>query len=397
MAVEDYSLDEILTILEDAFDSSVTPEKIYRNDNNKLHLMYKGDSAGLQLINKMVLSLKRRFDPQYCPDSDLSSTARIAGTSFLPAKASLVQITITNTSSADTAMLVAGLYLYPSTTGEIFTFTIDNDVLFAALEAKTYSALSQHTGSFPVDTNASVTVQRSDSAPIDSNLSFSTEENSSYLGYDAETIYEFRKRMLTDANRQDEIVQVENGIKALTNIFECNCVFNPLTEPRTYDGITLATHELLVIITGVATSDIAGVVAKHTVHKTHMVNSGDVVYHMDDIYVGGKYPVYFMKHLTTDYTITVAYNYDSTKLKTSQVEAAYNTLLSKYKNANRHVDAVTEFDIYTRLNEASLANVSVLNVNLLVGGAEVAYVTVPRTRLPRLTSVTYIANDISGS
>ena len=397
MAVEDYSLDEILTILEDAYDDSITPSKLARKDTNKLHLMYKADSAGLQLINKIVLSLRRRLDPQYCPDSDLPSTARIAGTEFLPAKASLVQVTVTNTSSSDSATLYAGVYLYPSATGEVFTFTLDNDVLFAATEAKTYSALSQNTGSFPVDTNSSVAVQREDSSPINANLTFSTEENSVYLGYDAESIYEFRKRMLTDANRQDEITQIENGIKALTNIFECNCVFNPLTEPQVYDGITLGIHELLVIITGVATGQIADVVAKHTVHKTHIVNALDVVYHDDPMYIGGRYPVYFMKHLTKDYSLTVAYNYDSTKLKASQVEAAFNTLLSKYKNANRHVDVVTEFDVYTRLNEASLANVSVLNVNLIVSGTEVPYVAVPKTRLPHLVTVTYVPNDTAGS
>lgn len=397
MAVEDFSLDEILTIIEDAFDGSVAPEKIYRNDNNKLHLMCKADSAGFQLINKMVLSLKRRFDPQYCPDSDLLSTARIAGTEFLPAKASIVQITVANTSSADVATLAAGEYLYYSATGEIFTFTISSDVLFAVSEANTYSALSQNTGSFQVDTNLDVTVQRADSASIDSNLTFSTEENSSYLGYDAETAFEFRKRMLTDANRQDEIAQIENSIKALTNIFECNCVFNPLTEPKTYDGITLATHELLIILTGVVTSGVADVVARHTVHKTHMVNAADVVYHTDDLYVGGKYPVYFMRHLTKDYAMAVSYSYDSTKLKTAQIEAEFNALLSRYKNTNRHEDTITEFDIYTRLGEVPLANVSILNVNLLVGGTEVPYVAVPKTRLPRLVSVAYTASDISGS
>lgn len=396
MAVEDYSLDEILTIIEDAFDSTVSPKKIFRDDNNKMHLMYKGDAAGLQLINKMVLSLKRRFDPQYCPDSDLPSTARMAGTKFLPAKASLVQITVSNTSNVEDVVLAAGVYLYPSATGEIFTFTIGTDTLLSATEARAYSAVSQNTGSFPVSTNTTVMVKREDSATIDSNLVFSTEENSSYLGYAAETIYEFRKRMLTDANRQDEIVQIENDIKALTNIFECNCVFNALTEPKDYDGITLGTHELLVVITGSANDELADVVAKHTVHKTHIVDPLNVVYHNDDMYVGGRYPVYFMHHLTTDYELIVSYNYDSTKLKTAQIEAAFNTLLARYKNTNRHVDTVTEYDVYSRLNEALLANVSILNVNLLVGGVEVPYVSVPKTRLPRLTTVTYAHNDVVG-
>ena len=110
--MEDLSIDEITTVIEDAFDASISPKRMQRVDDNKLHLIFKADSAGYQKINKAVLSLKQRLDPELCDDADLPMTAKIVGTEFVQGKASMLTITAVNTSTVDGATLVAGTYQY---------------------------------------------------------------------------------------------------------------------------------------------------------------------------------------------------------------------------------------------------------------------------------------------
>lgn len=394
--MEDLSIDEIVTVIEDAYDASISPKRMQRVDDNKLHLIFKADSAGYQKINKAVLSLKQRLDPELCDDADLPMTAKIVGTEFIQGKSSMLTISAVNISTVDNATLRAGTYQYESSSGEVFSFSFVIDVLLSPLETREFKAASANIGAFPVSANGSIALTRTDGATIDSNISFSCDDNTTYIGYTAESALEFRQRMTTDAQRQDEVNEIEADIKALQTIFECNCVFNPLNSTAVYDGITLNPKELLIIITGVPTDEIAGIVAARSCYATHMVLGTDVVYFYNTLYIGGKYPVYFKYHDTYEYSITVNYSYDSNKLKFAQVEAAFDIVLGRYKTTNRHVDTITPFDIENALSAVALANVKVKGIGMSVAGVDEPYITIPRTRLPKLVAVTYSRTDTVG-
>jgi len=394
MPYEYKSGDEILRAIEDAYDASVAPKKLYRNNNNKLHLICKADAAGYKLMMDSIIAQKNRFDPQYCPSSDLKSTAKLLGTNYRTGKSSILQIVTANVSTTTSHNLIAGNYQYLSASGEIFTFNVPLDKTFAPLETKSYYGVSAHIGPFPVTDNTGIVIQRVDTSPINGDFSFSCLNNSGSLGYLDETDEQFRLRILTDTGRQDLIVELQEEIRNLPTIFECNCVFNPTTTPVVVDGITLAAEELLISITGVPTDEIAEIVARNTIYKTHVVNALDVVHYASSVYAGGAYPVYFKYHAQTVYTSAVEYNYDATKYRTDQIEAVFNSLLSKYKYANTHSDTITEYDVYQSLSAHGLSGVHILNVNLLVGGSPVSYVTVPKTRIPQMASVAYTSVSV---
>ncbi len=392
--MEDLSFDEMVTKIEDAFDASIAPKSIVRSNNNKLHLMFKADAAGYEVLHKTALSLMQRFDPLLCDDTDLEDTARIVGTERRSGKASVVPITVTNTSTVDTVTLYAGVYQFISVDGEVFSFTVALDTSFAPEELFTYYAISANFGAYEVTDILNASVARQDSATINSNFSFSTTANQSYLGFGEESLEDFRKRLTETVERDDTVKEIEEAISALPTIYACNCVFNPLLTPKVYDGITLAAKELLIVVTGIVPDEVAEIVAKYSHYTTHIVDSADVVYYLNSRYIDGKYPVYFTYHDTTDFTVQVEYSYNSGSIKSDQVEAIFDALLRKYQIANTHVDTITERDIYNRLDEDTPQSVTVLNVSLLVSGAEVPYVNVPKTRIPHLTAISYTKTDL---
>jgi len=387
-AIIDKSFDELLTIEEDAFDASISPSYVKRVDNNKLHLIFKANAAGHKVLMNSILTVRNRYDPLYCEVSDLKSLATMLGTKYKSGKKSIVQVTVVNSSVASAATLVAGVYQFTSSSGEKFYFTLATDVLFSALEYLVYSMSSANLGAFAVSASTSLSVSRSDGGTIDGNFVFSCVDNVANLGYGAETDAEFRVRVSTDTSRQDQLNRIQEDIKGLTSIFECNLMFNASTNNAVYDGITLAPKELLVVLTGVPSADVAEIIASYTCYKTHMVSSGLVVNYLNDLYVGGVYPVYYKFHDTTPYALSITYEY-RTNTKQTQVEAAFNTLLNIFKTSNTHVDRITEEDFYTCLKACTIASVKVLSISILVGGTEVGYVTIPKTRIPKLTDVAY--------
>jgi hypothetical protein len=215
------------------------------------------------------------------------------------------------------------------------------------------------------------------------------------LGYPDEDAVDFRKRILNDADRHDHIKELELAIRNLPNIFECNLKFNNTTEQVEYDGVTLEPRELLVTITGVPTSEIAKLVAEEVCYATHKINGSQVVYYENPLYVNGKYPVYFKYHDKTDFSLSVTYQYDSTKLKPVQVEDAINGLLKPYTQMVTHIDTFSEETAYRALSTLNMPNVKILDADVLDSdGEEVPYIHSPATRLPHLTGVVFTPVDI---
>jgi len=397
MALAVRSIEEETTRLADAYDSLIKPKKIWRDHNNKLYLALRSFAAGMVGLVDAALALRDRYDPRYCDDIDLYSTAKLVGTDFKRGTGSIVRIAIFNKSAAERKVLREGVYNYQSVSGMVFRFQMQNDCMFDPEEQRTVAAISAEKGSFPVMQNADIKLFRADGEKIDPAFSFSCEDNAGQLGYPDETPFDFRARILSDADRQDHIRELELKIRNLPGIFECNLVINEDTRPQEYDGITLAGKELLVTITGVPTDEIAELVAKEVLYATHMVDPANVVYYRNELYVNGKYPVYFKYHDTTDFSLAVSYQYDQDKLKPAQIEGAIEALFKPYRQMATHLDAFSESNAYKILEGLSLPNVRILDASVInSSGEEVPFVRVPKTRLPRLTGIQYMAEQIGG-
>jgi len=398
MALVSRSIDEETTELADVYDSLIAPKKIWRNHNNKLYLALRSFGAGKVGLVDAALALRNRYNPLYCDDIDLYSTAKLVGTEFKQGTGSIVYIEIFNENTASQKTLREGVYNYQAVSGTIFRFQIQDDYLFDPEERRKVAAISAEKGSFPVQQNADIKLFRADGEKIDSAFVFSCEDNSGQLGYADETPYDFRLRILSDANRQDHVRELELKIRNLPNIFECNLVINEDTEPQEYDGIMLAGKELLITITGVPTDEIAELVAREVLYVTHKVDPENVVYYRNELFVGGKYPVYFRYHNTADFSLAVSYQYDQTKLKPVQIEDAIKALFKPFMRMTTHLDVFSEGDAYRILESFSLPNVKILDASIYNSdGEEVSFVRVPKTRLPRLTDIQFIAVEIGGS
>jgi hypothetical protein len=320
----------------------------------------------------------------------------MVGTQMKAGTGSLLQVTITNT--ANTARtLYSGAYRYTSASGMDFVFQIGNDLLLDGLGQFMITAASVDTGSYPVTAITNMSVRRDDGADIDTDFAFSCSDNTSWRGYLDETPLEFRKRILNDADRQDQLKELELKIRNLPNIFECNLVLNGNTVPEEYDGVTLQPFELLIAVTGAPTDALAELVSQNGLYATSedTAHPERVVYYRNDLLLGGKHAVYYHIHKTADFSLSVTYRYDPQKLRGDQVEDAINLLLNRYRNTVTHVDVITEKDVYDTLEALNLPNVAILDVNILVDGDPVSYLEIPKTRRPNLTGVVFIPREVS--
>jgi len=392
MALRAKSIDEETAELADVYDSLIKPKKLFRSHNNKLYLVLRAYAAGKVGLADAALALHNRFDPLYCEDLDLYSTAKIVGTEFKHGTGSILRITVFNKNINESKILAAGTYNYLSVSGMVFAFQLPNDWEFDPEETRVVMAISREKGSFPVGDVASIKLFRSDNDSIDSVFLFSCENNISQLGYPDETPFDFRTRILNDANRQDHIRELELKIRNLPNIFECNIVINDDIMPQEYDGLMLAPKELLITITGAPTDEIANLVCEHVIYDTHQVDPGDVVYYYNELLLNGRRPVYFRYHDTTDFSLAITYQYDADKLKTTQVEDAINGLFRPYTRMVTHQSEIAEQDVYKLLNNLNLPNVKILNADIIDSDSEqVSFMRVPKTKLPHLTGITFTA------
>jgi hypothetical protein len=394
MALKLKSIDEETTELADVYDSLIAPKTLWRNHNNKLYLILRVYAAGKVGLNDAVLALRNRYDPLYCDEPDLYSTAKLVGTDFKNGAGSLLRITVLNKDTEEQKVLAAGTYNYQSVTGMVFSFEVANDYAFDPEETKVVFAISQSKGSYEVGVNADIKLYCSDGAVIDKAFVFSCEDNTGQLGYPDEDTFDFRTRILNDGDRQDHIKELELAIRNLPNIFECNLTFNGRTETVEYDGLTLQPRELLVTITGVPTGQIAELVVGEVCYATHKVNDTQVVYYENPLYVDGRYPVYFKYHDTTDFSLSITYQYDSAKLKHIQVEDAINSLFKSYTQMVTHLDIFSEETAYKTLSALSLPNVKILDADVFDSSGEgVPYIRIPVTRLPHLTGIIFTPID----
>jgi hypothetical protein len=397
MALTVKSIDEITGELADVYDSFIAPKKVWRNNNNKLYLIFRSIAAGQKKLLDSMLALRNRFNPQYCDDADLPGSMLMVGETRIPGKKSILKVVITNGSAEETAVLAAGEYRYASVSGEIFTGALENDVLFAPLAVQAFMLASGHAGAFPVSDIENLKISRSDGKKTDPALSFSCLDNAGSLGREEESLASVRRRILNDSGRQDSIRELELAIKSIASVYECGLMYNAGTEDREYDGVILAPRELLIIITGVPTDELAAEVARYPIYTTHMVTPDKVVYYYNKLLAGGRYPVYYKFHDKTPFYLFVSYKYSSAYLRKEQVEAQIGAAFAKYKNYLTHIDAVLEPMLYEDLAQVNIPAFSVIKIYIQVMQdgelVSVPSVEVPLTRLPELQSITYYAED----
>jgi len=394
MALVSKSIDEETEELTDIYDELIKPKKVWRNHNNKLYLIFRACAAGIVGVIDAALALHNRFNPRLCDDTDLYSAAGIVGTDFKQGKGSIVNVTIKNKSLAEQKVLSEGTYSFQSSLGMIFYFQLANNTLFEPGEERVIAAISQEKGNYPVMRNMNIRMFRADSQKIDPAFIFACDDNIDRLGYPDETPYDFRTRILNDPERQDHLKELELKIRNLPNIFECNLVFNESDVSQEYDGITLAGKELLITITGVPTDKIAELVAEQVIYSTHMVDPADVVYYYNNLYINGKYPVYFKYHDKIDFSLSIQYEYDSGKLKSQQVEDFIEGLFKPYTRMVTYVESFSEGDAYKVLDSLKLPGVKIRNVDVVDSdNNEVPFIRIPKTRLANLTGIVFTAVD----
>jgi hypothetical protein len=195
---------------------------------------------------------------------------------------------------------------------------------------------------------------------------------------------------LNDADRQDHLKELELKIRNLPNIFECNLVFNESDKPQKYDGIELLGKELLITITGVPTDEIAKLVATDILYTTHKIDTENVVYYHNDLYINGRYPVYFKYHELTKFSIAIEYAYDQSKMNERQIDEVIREAFKPYMRTVVHIDIFGERDVYRILDTLHLTAVTMLGVTVFdAEGREVDNIEIPKTRIPRLTGITF--------
>jgi hypothetical protein len=404
MALEVKSLDEITTEAVDAYDARLQeatgkPLRVWRNHNNKLFLIFRGIAAGLQLLLDAIITLRNRFNPAVCDEVDLYSTAKLVGTEAKQGTGSLLTITMKNRDPEEPQVLAAGTYRYIAVSGMEFRFDLANDLSFLPEELRTISAISLEKGAYRVYQNSDIRLIRTDGAAINGSIVFSCADNLHTLGYGDEDTLDFRKRILTDAERQDHIKELELAVRNLPNIFECNLIFNHTEEAAEVDGMELDPYQMLVILTGNPTHELADQFVRGTVYHTKKIEDEDIpggtVYHEDEHYIGGRYPVHYVYHRKVDFRLEIEYQYDHNKLKNTQIEAQFNAALDIYRNVVRHVDVLTEENVYTTLQQVALPDVKVLSVRIFQGPDNTPYLRVPFTRMYNLTEVAFSGEDIA--
>ena len=390
------TIDEELAGLVDEYDRFIAPRRIWRNNNNKLYLVFRAIAAGFSKIRDIVLASKYRFDPRYCSNDDLESAMLITGETRIDGKASIVRIICANSTGAS-ATLIAGEYTFTSSDGQPFLFTVPQSIQIAGGNFEVMLFASRDKGAWPVDSETGASVTRVDNAPIDGAFVWETLENSASLGRPEESYADIRARILNDTTRQDSIRELELAISALPSIYLCNLIFNPSPDEQAVleDGTVLEPKTLLILITGTPSPDMAALVMSHTIYKTHMVEADNVMNYVNPIFVGGFYPVYYAYHRQKQFYMTINYAYDPDKMRTEDIEATINTTYNRYKVMTQHLDEINEPLLYADIADHGIPGVRIKKIYIqeMTNGelASVAQVAIPRLALPQLVDINYVA------
>lgn len=422
------TFDEILTYLNDKLDEFIAPKsdgvKILRTNNNILYLLQKADSKGYELIQASCAALDAKFDPARCSDTDLVSVGKIAGTNRLPGKPTVLMITATNTNTVATPIITGSTYpakcVYQYSADVWFEFTVPSMQTFEPNESRTYFAYSVSPdtresliGAYEITAQDNVAVMTdTDGDYISSGFIFSCASTEGTLGYPEETPLEFRKRILSDTDREDTLRELETEINALPTILSCRVVFNrDSTDPLVVGPVSVPPFNLLVVVSGEVTEDMGNAVLRHGIFPTVDVTGqvpnayrGELIMTSDN-YTDGFVPVYYMRFIPYQYMIEITYASDPALALDDTIQSTIvNKMASLYGNPTRHIAEITEDMFYNDVAALNIDSLKVLNVTLdeydtdlsSWGEATGGYIAVPASELAKMCGIEFWYKNSSG-
>lgn len=383
---------EALTQICDWFDSVIAPRTIARTNTNIIYLIFKAFAKAWEVINNTCVTLNDKFDPVNCTDSDLESIAFLVGTERIGGSSSGLLVTIVNNAS-EAVYLPAGTYTYALDEDTSFSATFTADKLVESESSIQITFLSADKGSFPVTSQQDISLTavdlNGDEITIPDTFSFANADNSQLLGYTDETDLEFRKRIIEDTDRQDVITEIKNKIKSLPYVFDCDIKFNDNPIEQSYDGYVIPPYYMLLMVSGDIKDEIAEIVASKGVYPTVQIDANSYAIYQNDVFADGQYKVWITPYRKYDFSVDVAFYADENFISSTQAEEKIRKGLFNAINGNRHIDVITENDIFDYINALNITGVKVLGVNINdpSGSTNKNYITFQKTRIPNLTAV----------
>ena len=380
------TFDTILTTICDSFDSLISPRTIARTNTNIIYLIFKAVAKGYEIINNVCVVLSNKFDPLYCSDEDLTSSASIVGTERHKGSATGLHITITNNGSVS-ATLLAGLYTYALDDDTKFEFEVMENTVIASGSHISFIAMSEKIGRYPVTAQAKITV--TSEQPVSSDLVFSCTDNAVLLGLFEETDLEFRERINSKTDRQNSMVELESEIRNLPYIFDCKVKFNPMSNAIEYDGYTIPAYTLAIFYSGEVKKEIAEKVCEKIICPTLQTSDSVEVFYENDVFVGGKYGVNLIPFAKAQYAVELIYKINKTYANEYDIQKEIRTVLFNTFVSEKHVDYIKEDDFYNVIEALGITGIELLGVNLKYNDSNVSYIEIPSSRIPELTNVIF--------
>lgn len=390
------TFNEALTELCDDFDSLISPRTISRSNTNIIYLLFKAFAKGWEIINNVCVTLSNKFNPASCSDEDLESVAFLVGTERRKGASSGLAVTAVNNDDAVPQTLPAGTYSYALDEQTIFQLEITADIEVQPQGSVSLMFLSDNVGSYHVTAQTNITVSAVDSdddspLTIPSQFQFANADNTALLGYTDETDLEFRKRILSDTDRQDTIKELELKLRNLPYVFDCNIVFNRTSSDATVGSYTIKPFYMLILLsTAKYEAEIAEIIAESGIYPTVDVTgvSHELQYE-SGIFADGHYSVYVNDFDKKQFTATVTYSADPNYISSEQAEATMRAGIFSVINSNRHTDRITTEDFYDIINSLNIKGVSILGIQLYEDSEEKVYVDFLKTEIAELTALSF--------
>ena len=390
------SFDEVLNVICDEYDRLIAPKKIRRSNKNIIYLILKACAKGYELIANIIYALDGKFDPARCQDADLTSVAKIVGTEMIEGNGSGLIVRVTNNNPSVAVVLYAGRYVYEFNADIKFFLDIESDTEIASGATEQFAAFSENKGSFPVTTQGSIAIEREDEADINPYLQFSCDDNASILGSVDETLYEFRKRILTDNTRSDILQRLELAIKNKPYIFDASIFFNQYDVDVTVGNTVVPPYKMLLTLLGYPRDEIAELVASQCIYQTVEVEgNGGTLRYVSPNMAGGAYEVHYKNFDDKLYDVDVDYRYDSRLALKTTIETEITKVLTQYKFPTKRTSLIKENIFYNLIDDLNLPSVELLNITLKVDGIEVPYIDINKTSIGKLQTLTLTGTDIA--
>ena len=380
------TFDTILTTICDSFDSLIAPRTIARSNTNIIYLIFKAAAKGYEIINNVCVVLSNKFDPLYCSDDDLISSASIVGTERHKGSATGLHIIVTNNGLVSVTLL-AGLYTYALDDDTKFEFEVMENTVIASGSHISFIAMSEKIGRYPVTAQTTITV--TSEQPVSSDLVFSCTDNAALLGIFEETDLEFRERINSKTDRQNSMVELESEIRNLPYIFDCKVKFNPTNTEIEYDGYTIPAYTLAIFYSGEVKKEIAEKVCEKIICPTLQTVDSVEVFYENDVFVGGKHGVNLIPFAKTQYAVELIYKINNTYANEYDIQNEIRTVLFNTFVSEKHVDYIKEDDFYNAIEALGITGIELLGVNLKYNDSNVNYIEIPSSRIPELTNVIF--------